>query len=437
MEKYITLVGSYNKDCKIFNTEVEEEALSTIYQVLNTKEFANVPIRVMSDVHNGKGSVIGFTAPITNAINPSIVGVDIGCGVTVCITDGKVNKDEFELIEYRTKKEIPMGHNIHDKRIFEMKPFLKFMRSEFNKARSSWSEMINDVEITEDYISKMLRRIGMDEGMFYKSLGTCGGGNHTIEYGTHNGCYTFMVHCGSRNFGLKVAKYWTKIASSNQIDNKLLKESIKDLKSKTKNKRELPEKIAALTEFFKSRSCSNGYLSGDNMKGYLTDMVIAQAYAKFNHYLICEKIVAILKKINGAKIIETIQSVHNYVDMTDHICRKGAIKSYEGEKMVIPFNMRDGLAICVGKSNPDYNYSAPHGSGRRLSRTKAKSELSMDEFNEQMKDVYSTTVCKNTLDESPMAYKDTSSILELIGDTCEVLYMVKPVINIKSTDEED
>jgi RNA-splicing ligase RtcB len=317
-----------------------------------------------------------------------------------------------------------------------MKVFLKFMRSEYNKARSTAPEYVNDVEITEKFFTDMLRRIGMDEGMFYKSLMSVGGGNHFIEIGNCDGKYAFTVHCGSRNFGLKVWKYWDKIASSNQIDNKLLKEAIKDLKSKTSNRRELPEKIAALTEEFKSRTCSNGYLMGENMNGYLTDMVIAQAYAKFNHKLICDKIAEIFKNINGAKVVETIQSIHNYVSFDDKIIRKGAIRAYEDEKMVIPFNMRDGLAICIGKSNEDWNCSAPHGAGRIMSRSKAKANISLEEFKESMKNVYTTSVCKNTIDESPMAYKDTNTILNLIGDTCDIIYMVKPVINIKSTDED-
>lgn len=437
MGTYLELKGSFNKNCKVFTTEVEEEALSTIYSILNSKEHADVPIRIMPDVHNGKGITIGFSQPLTKTINPLHIGVDIGCAVTCCITDGKINPNEYELIEYRTKKEIPFGFNINKKRAFDMKVFLKFMRSEFSKARSMCPELVNDVEISEKYISNMLNRIGMDEGMFYKSLMSVGGGNHAIEFGEHNGCYTFMVHCGSRNFGVKVAKYWTKIASSNQIDNKLLKEAIKELKKNTENRRELPEKIAAITEEFKSRTCSNGYLMGDNMIGYLTDMVIAQAYAKFNHKLICDKIAEILYKINGAKVVETIQSIHNYVSFDDKMIRKGAIKSYECEKMVIPFNMRDGLAICVGKSNSDWNCSAPHGAGRIMSRSKAKSNISLEDFKESMKGIFTTSVCKNTIDESPMAYKDTNVIIEHIKDTCDILYMVKPVINIKSTDEEE
>ena len=433
----LELKGKYNKDCKIFIDNVEDEALSLIYSILDSKEHANVPIRIMPDTHAGKGIVIGFTQPLNKSVCPNHIGVDIGCCITTCITNKELNSDEYELIEHRVNNEIPFGFNINKKRVFDMKVFLKFMRSEFNKARSMCPELVNDVEISEKYISNMLNRIGMDEGMFYKSLMSVGGGNHFIEFGDCEGKYAFTVHCGSRNFGVKVAKYWTKIASSNQIDNKLLKEAIKELKKNTENRRELPEKIAALTEEFKSRTCSNGYLMGDNMIGYLTDMVIAQAYAKFNHKLICDKIAEILYKINGAKVVETIQSIHNYVSFDDKMIRKGAIKSYEGEKMVIPFNMRDGLAICVGKSNSDWNCSAPHGAGRIMSRSKAKSNISLEDFKESMKGIFTTSVCKNTIDESPMAYKDTNVIIEHIKDTCDILYMVKPVINIKSTDEEE
>ena len=433
----LELKGKYNKDCKIFIDEVEDEAISLIYSILDSKEHADVPIRIMPDTHAGKGIVIGFTQPLSKSVAPSHIGCDIGCSITTCITNKEVNEEEFQLIEHRIKKEIPMGFTINEKRMFDMKVFLKFMRSEYNKARSTAPEYINDVEISEKFFTDMLRRIGMDEGMFYKSLLSCGSGNHFIEVGNCEGNYAFTVHCGSRNFGLKVWKYWDKIASSNQIDNKLLKGAIKELKAKTTNKRELPEKIAALTEEFKLNTCSNGYLMGDNMVGYLTDMVIAQAYAKFNHKLICDKIAEILYKINGAKVIETVQSIHNYVSFDDKMIRKGAIKSYEGEKMVIPFNMRDGLAICVGKSNEDWNCSAPHGAGRIMSRSKAKSNISLEEFKESMNGIYTTSVCKNTIDESPMAYKDTNTIIEHIKDTCDILYMVKPVINIKSTDEED
>lgn len=434
MENKLEIVGKYCDDCKIFTTNIEEEALTMIYSVLNTKEFSGSRVRIMPDVHLGKNIVIGFSSNLTNYVSPSHVGVDIGCAVTLCITNASVNDEEFKLIEHRIKKEIPMGINIHKKRMFEMKDFIKFMKSEYNKANSTWGEMINEFDISEKGFTELCRRIGMDEGTFYKSLGTLGGGNHFLELGNLNGIYTFSIHSGSRNFGNKVCRYWEKIASSNQIDNKLFKEEVNKLKKSVKDKTTLPKLIAHLKSEYESRVCSNGYLSGENMKGYITDMVIAQAYAKYNHKIMIEIISNILLKINGGRVVDTIQSIHNYIDMNDHIIRKGSIRSYSEERLLIPLNMRDGIAICVGKSNSDWNYSAPHGAGRKLSRSKAKSTITMEEFEKSMEGIYTTSVCKGTLDESPMAYKDSDEIINLISDTCDILEIVKPIINIKSSE---
>ena len=435
MNNILEIKGKCNKDCKIFTTDIEDSALSLIYSLLDIKEYANAPIRIMPDTHTGMGIVIGFTAPIVDAIAPSHVGVDIGCSITTYITNIPINADDFPVIEHRIKKEIPMGFNIHTTRQYDMKTFIKFMKKEFNKARSSWSDMINDFDVSENGISLFLRRLHMDEGVFYKSIGSVGGGNHFVEVGEYNGCYAFTVHCGSRNLGQKVCKYWDTIASSAQVDNKIFKEKLKELKNNTTDKTQLQTKIEELKEELKAKMTSNGYLVGENLKGYLTDMVIAQAYAKFNHQIIGEKIASIFKHIySKGKVVEVVQSIHNYVDMDDHIIRKGAIRAYEGEKMVVPFNMRDGLAICVGKSNPDWNYSCSHGAGRKLSRSRAKREIAMSDFVASMEGIYTTSVNSNTLDESPMAYKDTNTIIDLIQDTCEILYIVKPLINIKSSE---
>ena len=164
-------------------------------------------------------------------------------------------------------------------------------------------------------------------------------------------------------------------------------------------------------------------------------MVIAQAYAKYNRMVILNKIAAIYKKMCKGKVKEIISSVHNYIDFTDMMIRKGAIRSYEGERMVIPFNMRDGIAICTGKSNKDWNYSAPHGSGRIMSRNKAKDSISIEAFQQSMEGIFSTSVCPNTIDESPMVYKDTQEIISLIEPTCLIEYFMKPVINIKDTSD--
>ena len=202
---------------------------------------------------------------------------------------------------------------------------------------------------------------------------------------------------------------------------------------KVKDKKDLPKEIEKLKEEFKSRVSSNGYLTGENMKGYITDMIIAQAYAKYNHKLICNKILEIMRKINNAKVVDTIQSIHNYIDISgDHMIRKGAIRSYEGEKIVIPFNMRDGLAICEGKSNKDWNCSAPHGAGRIMSRSKAKHEIDLEKFKESMEGIYTTSVNEKTLDEAPMAYKSLKDIIDVIEESVDIIEIMKPIYNFKA-----
>ena len=427
--------GKYNKDCKIFSDDIEDEALSLIYRILDEPAFANAPIRIMPDTHAGKGIVIGFTAPVTNMVCPSHVGVDIGCTITTYITDTALNKNDYSKIEEEIKTNIPMGFKVHDTHVFRYDDMYAFIKEDYLRAKQSWPDMINDFDVSEHGISQMLRRIKMDEGLFYRSIGSVGGGNHFIEIGDYNGKYAFSVHCGSRNFGNVVCKYWEKMASSGQIDNKIFKAEIEKLKAITINKHELPHKIKVLKEELIAKQAPNGYLTGENMKGYLTDMVIAQSYARFNHLIIGKLIENIFHNINGASVIDVIQSTHNYIDVCgDHMIRKGAIRAYEGEKMVVPFNMRDGLAICIGKSNSDWNNSCSHGAGRKMSRSEAKKNIDLDSFKKSMDGIYTTSVGFSTIDEAPMAYKDTDTIINKIKDTCDILYMVKPVINIKSSD---
>ena len=426
----LELKGKYNKNCKIYNDDVEPEALSLVYSLLDSPVFENVPIRCMPDIHAGKEIVIGFTAPMTKMINPNHVGVDIGCSISTYFTDKKNDPSEYALIEHRIRKEIPFGFNLNDKRVFEMKDFLKFLKGKFNQAKFNHPDLINDMDLSENGISKLLQRIGMDEGIFYKSISSVGGGNHFLEFGvSEQGNLVFTIHCGSRNFGVKVCKYWNSIAKKQKIDHSEFAKALEKLKSETKDKTELPEKIKQLKKDMLI-GVPDEYLQGENVKGYLTDMVIAQAYAAYNHKMIAKKIQEILK----CKIVDSVMSTHNYIDFEDGIIRKGAIRAYEGERMVVPFNMRDGIAICEGKSNLEWNCSCAHGAGRKMSRAKAKDSLSVEEFKEQMSEIYSTSVGRATIDEAPNAYKDTNSILDLIKDTCKVLYMIKPVINLKATD---
>lgn len=266
-----------------------------------------------------------------------------------------------------------------------------------------WPEMVNNFDVSEKGITAFLKRIDQSEHMFYHSIGSVGGGNHFIEIGvTTDGNYAFTVHCGSRNLGQKVWKYWKMEAG-------------------------------------KLSGAANGYLEGNAMKGYITDMVISQAYAEYNHKVIDRLVLDAIVCGSGKKatILEQIYTTHNYIDFGMKMLRKGAVAAPEGKKLVIPFNMRDGLIICRGKGNEDWNCSAPHGAGRLMSRAAAKELIDLDEYKESMKGIYSTSVGTGTIDESPMAYKDPMEILALIEPTVEVEYFIKPVINMKATNSYD
>lgn len=433
----ILVSGKYNKDCKIFAKTIEDEALKTIYSICDCPAFKDQKIRVMSDVHQGCGIVIGFSSTIDEdnpLINPSHVGVDIGCQVTCLEMSKSCPEESYPLLEHRWKKSIPIGFSIYDKKIADEKKFYRLCNSAIDNAVAS-TKFVNNVHVDEKYISKMLKRIGMDEGTFWKSLGTVGGGNHFLSYDTDDeGNGYIMIHCGSRNFGLKVAKYWMNVASKPHHVNTFSWakeiEKIKDNYPKSEwNARikEAKENIMSTTP--------TGYLSGDDVIGYLTDMVIAQTYANYNHYLISEKMVDIYNKIiKSAKVTYIINTMHNYIDFDDMIIRKGAVNASYGRHLVIPINMRDGVLICCGRGNEDWNCTAPHGAGRLMSRSAAKENLTMDEFNEEMKEVYSTSINKSTLDESPMAYKPMNEIIEQIEPTVQILKRIKERINIKASE---
>jgi len=395
----LALKGKYCKDCIIYTEDVDEGAVNLVGSLLGNPLFRDSKIRVMPDVHLGVGSVIGFTCPVTSFINPQHVGLDIGCGIDLELFDRPLDKKSYALFEHRLCKEIPTGFNINHERQFEMKPFLKFLRSELDSARNSSHGLVNHVSLSnEDDLNDWIESVRMDRTTFYKSIGSIGGGNHFMEYDEGDGRYAFTVHTGSRHLGLKVFNKWDSIAQLN--------------------------------------ANAPGYLVDENLKGYLTDMVIAQAYARYNRMIVLDKAAAIMHKINGAKVIGRIETTHNYVDFRDMMLRKGAIRSYDGELMVIPFNMRDGIVVCEGKSNPDWNCSAPHGSGRCMSRAEAKRNISMDEYKHQMDGIYTTSICLETLDEAPSAYKDTDSILEALAQTCTIHYRMLPKINIKAADEK-
>jgi RNA-splicing ligase RtcB len=437
----IELVGKYTT-AKIFAETIEEGVYRQVYDIINCPAFKGQKVVCMPDVHVGASGPCGLVATIGEYICPEHIGVDIGCTVSMMILDKKVPEDKYAEFERRIKNKIPFGFNLNGKTIIDYKEFYKFLTQGFNKYRNFWPEMLMDLpdHVDEKWVSTQLKRLGMDEGVFYKSLGTVGGGNHFIEYDEQKDgeLAGVTLHFGSRNFGVKVCKYWmgktTQAMPKDEI--KAAMESFKKQYKATHSN--MKEFQIAKDEFITKikENHINGYLNGTYMKCYLMDMCFAQLYAQFNHMTVQKTIKELLIKY-GIKEVRTITSTHNFIDLHDHTLRKSAIRSYAGEEILVPFNMRDGVAICEGLSNSEWLNSCAHGAGRKMSRSKAKLNISMKEFEESMKNVYSTTVCKGTLDESPMAYKDTTEIKDLITKTCKIKFMMIPKINIKAADGGD
>ena len=397
----MTISGKYAA-AEIFTDNIEEAALQWVKEQCNHPAFEGIRILQMPDVHAGNSCNVGTVYKIGTYVNPDHVGVDIGCTISMHRLSETVNPADFPLLDHRIRETVPTGTEICVKNSINEKDLFRFLNKQYQKARSSAPDLINEApRIDARFISDFCRRIKLQEGIFYKSLGTLGGGNHFIEYGedAESGEGWLTIHCGSRNLGVKVANYWHNIANN-------------------------PKR----TEYI-------GYLWGDALKGYLSDMVIAQAYAIFNHDTIRNRIFAILRKLCKAKCAESIYTTHNYISVTEEfpMLRKGAIDASENRKVCIPFNMRDGIAICMGKGNAQWLCSAPHGAGRIMTRNQARKQIPLSEYESSMTGIFSTSVCPETLDESPQAYKSADEILSLITPTVDVISFVKPKFNIKDT----
>lgn len=389
---------------EIFTDNIEPSALDWITELCNHPAMEGVAIVQMPDVHAGSSCNVGTAYRIGGCVNPDHVGADIGCTISMHKLSATVNPADFALLDHRIREVIPTGSNICAKNSLNEKELFKFLNSQYRKARSAAPDLIvESPRIDARFISDFCRRLKLQEGMFYKSLGTLGGGNHFIEYGENeaSGEGWLTIHCGSRNLGVKVANHWHNIANN-------------------------PKRARHI-----------GYLWGDALCGYLSDMVVAQAYALYNHHIIRDRIFMILRKLCKAKCMESIFTTHNYISVTDDtpMLRKGAIDASEGRKVAIPFNMRDGIAICLGKGNERWLNTAPHGAGRIMSRAQAKKNIALADFENSMSGIFSTSVCAGTLDESPMAYKPTDEIVEAIRPTVEIISFIRPKLNIKDNGE--
>ena len=389
-------------DLKIFANIIEDEAKEQIDAIMRSPAFAHSRVRIMPDVHAGKGCVIGFTGELSDKVIPNVVGVDINCGM-MGFSLGKIDID-FKQLDRHIKQQIPSGLAVRSKE-FKSFPFedLKCFHALQNVDR--------------------LR----------KSLGTLGSGNHFLEVDQDSlGNKYLIVHSGSRNLGLQVAKYYQNKAIEYCSNEKRKFE--KQLLITYHKNTGTEDKIQASLERYDRENPhiphDLAYLEGELMQDYLHDMQICQNFADENRLAILLIISAFMGW--GENIKPAFNVRHNYIDLEHGIVRKGAISAQENETVLIPINMRDGCILGRGLGNPDYNYSAPHGAGRLMSRKAAKENISLEDFKNSMSNIYTSTVDNSTLDEAPMAYKPIESILENIKDTVEIIDILKPLYNFKA-----
>jgi RNA-splicing ligase RtcB len=399
-------------DLKIFTKNVEQEAVDQIELLLAQDAFKDCKVRIMPDVHAGKGCVIGFTADLGEKVIPNIVGVDIGCGM-LCVSLGQTDVD-FEKLDNVIRSYVPSGRDVHEGRIIRFD------------------------ELQELKCYRELR----DTKRIERSIGTLGGGNHFIEVDVAEDGYKYLViHTGSRNLGKQVADYYQNLAFELMSGkDKLYEEQdrlIKEYKAAGR-KSEIQNAIAELHRNFNAVNPNIPkdlcYLDGKYREDYLHDMRICQKFAYINRVMIAQIICNHMGWGVDADMPDYFECIHNYIDHDSNIVRKGAISAKYGEKVLIPINMRDGCIIGTGKGNEDWNCSAPHGAGRVMSRTKAKELVSLEEFEKSMDGIYTTSVNQSTIDESPMAYKTLDEIVENIKDTVDVLAIIKPVYNFKASE---
>ena len=383
---------------------IEEEAIEQIRRMCDYEFTAGSRIRIMPDVHAGKGCTIGTTMTITDKAVPNIVGVDIGCGMyTVSLGKADINFERLDEVAHF----IPSGMNVWEGR-----------QEHFDLEQLRCYRDLKDTKRLE------------------RSLGTLGGGNHFIEIDeSAEGEKYLVIHSGSRNLGKQVAELYQKLAvdlsKGKEEYFKKRDEIIRTYKEKGKRK----EIQAALKEIAWEQKESLipedlCFLYGSYLEDYLHDVEVCQRFARRNR----EKMAEILLERTGIAAGEAFHTIHNYIDTEEMILRKGAIAAHAGEKILIPINMRDGSVLAVGKGNAEWNYSAPHGAGRIMSRKAAKDKLSLEEYRETMKGIYTTSVNEATLDEAPMAHKSLDDIIDVIRDSVDIIDVMKPVYNFKASE---
>ena len=395
----IELQGKHNT-AKVFTDNLEQEATSQIINLLNQEFVSGSQIRIMPDAHAGAGCTIGTTMTITDKVVPNLVGVDIGCGMeTVILKDSHVELQQLDKVIH-TK--IPSGFDI----------------------RQKTHDLLSQIDLTA---LRCAKHVNLNRAEL--SLGTLGGGNHFIELDKNDdGQLYLVIHSGSRNLGKQVAEFYQKAAAKDLQDkSKQVNQVIAYLKRQGREQ-EIEAELKKLS--FRKVDRNLAFTEGQLFDDYLHDMAITQRYAALNRQAMVREIV----KSMGFKVADQFNTIHNYIDLDTMLLRKGAISAKAGERVLIPINMRDGSLICIGKGNPDWNQSAPHGAGRFMSRSAAKQAFTLSQFKESMEGIYSSTVNKSTLDEAPFAYKPIDEIVGNIGDTVDIVANIKPLYNFKAAE---
>lgn len=391
-----------------FAKVIEDAAIEQIRRMCDYALTEGSRIRIMPDVHAGKGCTIGTTMTVTDKACPNIVGVDIGCGMyTVRLESADM---DFARIDEACHA-IPSGMQV-------------------------WEGRMERFDLTALKCYRSLR----DTKRLERSLGTLGGGNHFIEIDkATDGTHYLVIHSGSRNLGKQVAEIYQRLAidlHAGKEDYFRKREQIIETYKAEGRRSEIQNALLALEKKYVAKEpdvpedlC---WLYGSFLEDYLHDVEICQRFARRSR----ERMAEIFLEKTDMHAVESFHTIHNYIDTSEMILRKGAIAAHKGEKVLIPINMRDGSVLAVGKGNPEWNYSAPHGAGRIMSRAAAKSTVSLEEYKASMSGIYTTSVNENTLDEAPMAYKSLEDILDVIQESVDIIDIMKPVYNFKAADDE-
>jgi RNA-splicing ligase RtcB len=382
--------------------KIDQDTYNLTNKFAESDAFSHV--RVMPDCHSSSYCCVGMTSLIEDKVIPQIVGGDIGCGISCINLNKNIKEKQYSKIDQAVKRLIPMGEKSHKTPVVSdtvMDEIFENCNKKLGLLIDRFTDYpFNDFKFNQNYYKRLTSKVksNYSSSNYLRSLATLGGGNHYVEFNTEdNGNCYLTVHCGSRYLGQAICNYH---------------------QDKIKNKQN-----------YNKKQFLNNYLEGNDLVEYLIDMVFAQEFASKNRLLILELICnEIGARFDESKVIET---VHNYIDFDRLILRKGAISAEAGKLCIISLNMRDGIIICKGKGNPEWNYSSAHGCGRLMSRKDARMNFNMKEYKDTMKDVYSSCICKETLDEMPNAYKNAEMIKEMIGDSVTIVKQLKPIINIK------